>query len=463
MQIIRDIVLFINDFFLYYIIIYGSVLFVSVVFGAIVFYINERKRKYKNMIERDYYLPISIIVPAYNESVTIISTVNSLLNLDYKLYEIIVVNDGSSDDTLEKLVTYYNLQPIRKVVRRKLKTQNVRNYYEGHNKVNIIVVDKENGGKADSLNAGINASNLPYVLTIDADSVLDKDSLTEIVKPIMEDSSVLAVGGVIKLANELKIDNGKITGHKLPNNYLEMIQCLEYDRTFLASRSVFDMINANIIISGAFGLFQKQMLLNVKGYKTNTVGEDMELVMRIHEYAVTNQIPYKIRYATEAVCYTQAPSKLRDLKKQRKRWHVGLIQSLFAHKNIFLNPKFGVLAYISYPYYLVYELLAPITETLGLTFIILSFFLELVNFQFMITYLLVYVLFCSIFSITTFFNRTYTQMKEISISDFFKVVFYAFIENFGFRQLVNIYRLQAFLTYRKNKLSWNKINRKEME
>lgn len=463
MDLLRQITIFINNFFLAYIAVYGSLLFISIVFGASIFYIDERKKKFKSTIDREYYIPISIVVPAYNEAVTIISTIDSLMNLDYKLYEVIVVDDGSTDETFKKIVDHYKLKPVKKVIRKKIPTKRVKEIYENHDKLKLTVIKKENGGKADSLNVGINASNYPYVLTIDADSVLDVNALTEIVKPVVEDSSVVAVGGVIKLSNEVQIKDGKIISHKLPSKYLEIIQSLEYDRTFLASRTVFDFINANIIISGAFGLFQKKVIFDIGGYKTNTVGEDMELVMRIHDYLRFKNEKYKIRYATSAVCYTQAPDKLSDFRKQRTRWHIGLIQSLKTHRNIFLNPKYGVLAYISYPYYLVYELLAPVTETVGLVFIFISFYLELINFNFMIQYLLIYVLFCTIFTISTFFNRVYTNMNSISISDFFKVILFSFLENFGFRQLVNLYRLSAFFTYRKNKMSWSKISRNKIE
>lgn len=462
MDFLRRLTLFINDFFLYYIIIYGSILFVSAMIGAFVFYFQERRKKYKNQIERKFYLPVSIIVPAYNEEVTIISTINSLLKLDYKLYEIIIVDDGSSDNTLNKIIEYYNLKKVKKVVRNKMKTKKVKAYYEGNAKVKLIVVAKENGGKADALNAGINISSFPYFLTIDADSVLQKDSLTEIVKPIIENNNTIAVGGVIKLSNNLNFKNGEVIEDKLPHGYLEMIQTLEYDRTFLAGRTVFDLFNGNLIISGAFGLFNKQRVIEIGGYKLNTVGEDMELVIRLHDYAISNKINYSVKYATNAICYTQAPSTLHDLKKQRQRWHTGLFQSLMIHKNMFLNPKYKALGLLSFPYYWVYELLAPLTETIGLIFIVISYFLELINFRFMIIYFATYVMFCTIFTVTTFFNRTYIKNHQISLYDFIKVLFYSFIENFGFRQLLNLYRLEAFFLYHKNKLKWGQITREKV-
>lgn len=461
MEFLRKLTIVINNFFLYYNIIYGSFLFASALIGVLIFYVEERKKKYNNKIEREFYFPVSIIVPAYNEEVTIISTINSLLKLDYKLYEIIIVDDGSSDNTSKKIIDYYNLKEVNKVVRKKIPTRNVKAYYESKNKVKITLVEKENGGKADALNAGVNASSFPYFLTIDADSILDRNALTEIVKPVMEDTNTIAVGGLIKLSNGLKFKNGKVVSHKLPKNYLEMIQTLEYDRTFQAGRTVFNLFNGNLIISGAFGLFNKEKIIQIGGYKNNTIGEDMELVIRLHDYSISNKLNYSIKYTTDAVCYTQAPSTLKDFKKQRRRWHTGLFQSLTNHMNMLLNPKYKGLGFISLPYYWIYELLAPITETIGLFFIILAYFLELINLRFMFLYLATYIMFSTMFTITTFCNKIYTENYRITIKEFIKVVFYSFIENFGFRQLVNIYRIEAFLLYNSNKLKWGKINRKE--
>lgn len=463
MEILRKITLIVNDFFLYYVLIYGTFLFISAVAGALIFYITERKKKYKNEIEREFYIPVSIIVPAYNEEVTIISTIDSLLHLNYKLYEIVVVDDGSSDKTLKTVIDHYNLKKVKKVIRKKLNTKEVKAYYVGMDNVNITLVEKENGGKSDALNAGINAANSPYFLTIDADSILDKNSLTELIKPFMEDSSTIASGGVIKLSNGMEIKNGEPVSYKLPKKYLEMMQTLEYDRTFLGSRTVFDLFNGNLIISGAFGLFKKDTVMQAGGYKTNTIGEDMELVIRLHDFAISNKIPYRITYVPNAICYTQAPNNIKDLKKQRKRWHIGLFQSLMAHKNMLFSPKYKVVGTLSFLYYFVYELFAPFTETIGLIFIVISYFLEMINYKFMLLYYGIYLLFCTIFTITTFFNRTYTKSNNINLKYFLKVVFYAIIENFGFRQLINIYRLTSLLGYRKNKLSWNKVSRNKME
>lgn len=295
MDFIRQLTLFVNEFFLYYIMVYGSILFLSVVVGLIIFYFNNRKKKLKNDVKRDYYVSVSILVPAYNEEVTIVDTVESLLKLDYKLCEIIVIDDGSTDKTVQRLIDKYELFEVDKVVRKQIKTKPIKKYYISKKYPKLTVVSKENGGKSDSLNAGINTASSVYFLTIDADSILQKDSLTELAKLVMEDSNTIAVGGVIKLSNEFKIKNGEIKAHQLPKKIVEIFQCLEYDRTFLAGRTVFDLYNGNLIISGAFGLFKKSFVVDIGGYKTNTIGEDIELVLRLHDYAITSKIPYSIK------------------------------------------------------------------------------------------------------------------------------------------------------------------------
>lgn len=463
MSILKQITIFVNDFFLYYIIIYGSLLFISAIIGAIQFYNKSRKQKFKNAIEREYYIPISIIVPAYNEEITIVDTIESLLNLKYKNFEIIVVNDGSNDDTLNKVIKTFKLKKNNRIIRKSIPTKKVRAYYENNHGISITLIDKENGGKSDALNAGINAARNSYFVTIDADSMLQNDALEKIAVAILENNNLAAAGGIIKISNGVSFKNGQPVKYELPKTFLEIIQTLEYDRTFLASRAFFDLFNGNIIISGAFGLFKKNLVINCGGYKTNTVGEDMELVIRLHDYCITNHIPYTIKYMPDAICWTQVPEHIRDLKKQRKRWHTGLFQSLTRHHEMLLNPKYGLLGFITFTYYWIYELFAPIIEFVGLIFMFISYFLELMNIQFMIEYFLIYVIFCSFFTVTTFFSRTYTVNNSISGKEMIKALFFAFIENVGFRQLINWYRLTTFVEYRFNKNKWYNIQRYKIE
>ena len=460
MNLLRDITIFINNLFVVYIFIYSFLLFLSIVIGALTLNSWEKRRKYKTDIINDYNVGVSILVPAFNEEVTIIDTVDSLINLDYKGHEIIVIDDGSTDNTVNKVIDKYNLVETNMSVIKKFNTKKVLGYYEAIvNGVNVVLIIKENGGKADSLNAGINICRNDYFITIDADSILKKDALINITKPIIFDNNVVAIGGLIRISIGMTIVDGSVVDYKFPKEMAVIIQNLEYDRTFLASRILFDAFNGNLIISGAFGLFKKDIVLAVGGYSTNTVGEDMELVTRMHEYCLNNRIKYSIKYVPDAICYTQVPTMVKDLKKQRQRWHIGLFQSLIMHKNMFLNIKYGVVGCFSFLYYWVYELVSPITEIVGFIFIFISAFLNLINFRFMLMYSFVYILFCTFFSAVAFFTRTYTMVNRITFGDSIKIILYSFIENFGFRQLINFYRFMAFVNYKSNKNKWGKITR----
>lgn len=294
-------------------------------------------------------------------------TVKSLLALEYKLYEIVVVDDGSKDNTSQKLIEAFDMKPIRRPIHRKINCQTEEFVYESvSEKVPLTLIRKKNGGKADSLNMGINACKFPYFICMDADSVLQYDSLSKISRPILEQENIVAVGGVVRPANSVTLDHGRVLNYKLPSNVLACMQVLEYDRSFLASRILFDKFNGSLIISGAFGLFKKDVVIAAGGYDHSTMGEDMELVVKLHEYCTLNEIPYCVKYATDAICWSQAPERLKDLCKQRKRWHLGLFQSMWKHKVMLFNAKFGAVSFVSFFYFLIYELLSPFIEIFGI-------------------------------------------------------------------------------------------------
>ena len=349
----------IGSCFIIYLIGYSTFLFLSVVVGATTLYKRKVQDRFMNKFTEGYFVPITIVVPAYNEEVTVVETVKSLLMLDYKLYEIIVVDDGSKDTTSQKMIDAYNMHPVRRPIHRSIECQPEEFIYESNKeKVPLTLIRKKNGGKADALNMGINASQYPYFICMDADSVLQHDSLKKLIVPVLEEENVIAVGGTVRPSNDVELSAGKVKKYKLPSNILACMQLLEYDRSFLASRILFDKFNGSLIISGAFGMFKKETVIAAGGYDHGTMGEDMELVVKLHSYCLTNQIKYSIKYATDAVCWTQVPEKLRDLKKQRKRWHLGLFQTMWKHKEMMVNPKFGAVGFVSYMYFLLYELLS---------------------------------------------------------------------------------------------------------
>ena len=453
----------INIFFIIYMIGYSSFLFLAVVTGSSELYRKKQQDKLKNTLMKDYFIPVSIIVPAYNEEVTVVETVKSLLSLDYNLYEIIVVDDGSKDTTSKKLIEAFDMQPIRRPIQRKIACQPEEFVYEtAMQKVPLTLIRKKNGGKADSLNMGINACRYPYFICMDADSVLQHDSLSKIVRPLLENENVVAVGGVVRPCNGAELERGRVKKYKLPSNILACMQVLEYDRSFLASRILFDKFNGSLIISGAFGLFKKDTVIAAGGYDHSTMGEDMELVVKLHEYCVLNDIPYCIKYATDAICWSQAPERLRDLCKQRKRWHLGLFQSMWKHRIMLFNPKFGAVGIISYFYFLIYELLSPFIEIFGVASMIIAFAVDLINVPFMLLFFLIYAIFGCVLTLTAFFARTQTIDLEISVGDVAKAVLLCFFEICVLRFVLAFVRATAFVGYKKKKLNWGRIERKKI-
>ena len=449
-------------FFIIYLIGYSTFLFLAVVVGASTLYQSRRQVRLKNVLEKNYYVPVSIIVPAYNEELTVVDTIRSLLALDYNIYEIVVVDDGSKDATSQALIDAFHMDPIRRPIRRQVNCQPEEFIYTAMNqKVPLTLVRKKNGGKADALNMGINISQYPYFICIDADSVLQYDSLREIVRPVLENDNVIAVGGSVRPCNGVKIQNGRVTKYHLPRNLLACMQVLEYDRSFLAARILFDKFNGSLIISGAFGLFKKDIVIACGGYDHSTMGEDMELVVKMHEFCLANELPYSIRYATGAICWTQVPERLEDLCTQRRRWHLGLFQSMTRHRSLFANLHYGPVSLISYLYFLLYELLSPYIELFGVLTILLAFCVDLINVPFMILFYLIYAVFGSVLSLTAFFSRIQTIDLKVSFSDGFKAVLLCLFEVTCLRFVMASVRITAFRGYRKKKMQWGRIERQK--
>ena len=451
-------------FFIAYLIGYSTFLFLSVIVGSLDLYKRNRQEKFKSILPTDYYLPISIIVPAHNEEITVVDTVRSLLALDYRSYEIIVVDDGSSDATSEVLAEAFDMHVVHRPIRRRIECRREECVYEtSAQKVPLTLIRKENGGKADALNMGINAANFPYFICMDADSVLQYDSLRRIAQPVLEDGKVVAVGGIVRISNDVELENGRVKHYRLPRNILAFMQVLEYDRSFLASRILFDRFNGSLIISGAFGLFKKDTVIAVGGYDNKTMGEDMELVVKLHEYCTVNNIDYAIRYATDAICWTQAPERLRDLCKQRKRWHLGLFQSMYKHRVMFSNHRFGAVSFVSYLYFLIYELLSPFIEVFGVFTMVLAWWCDLINVPFMLLFFLIYAVFGGVLTLTAFFSRIYTADLSVSFRDGVKAVCLCLFELGLLRFILAWVRCTAFVGYKKKKLNWGRIERRKID
>ena len=285
-------------------------------------------------------MPISLIIPAYNEQENIVQNVRSLMKLNYPSFEIVVINDGSTDRTAELMVNSFHMSPIETSIRSQIPTRHIRKVYYSRKYPNLLFVDKDNGGKSDALNAGINISSYPLFTCLDADSRIEKDALLKLSLEFLKDSRTVVSGGLVRIANGSRIVNGELKGFTMPKKLVERFQIVEYYRSFLMGRVFWGATNSLLIVSGAFGLFRKQTVIDVGGYKTNTIGEDMEIVVRIHRYMRKNRKKYRISFNELAVCWTQGPMSIRDIRSQRRRWQIGLMDTLISHRGMTLNPRY---------------------------------------------------------------------------------------------------------------------------
>jgi poly-beta-1,6-N-acetyl-D-glucosamine synthase len=317
---------------------------------------------------------ISIIAPAFNESKTIIDNVRTLLSLYYNNFEIIIVNDGSTDDTFAKIKEGYNLVKVNYYFDYRIPCERIRGVYKSKNPSfnRLTVIDKNNGGKADSLNAGINISRNPLIVAIDADSIIEADAILKLIKPFLEEKEkkVIGTGGVIRIVNSCEVEKGFIRKIHLPEKFLPRLQVLEYTRAFLLGRMAWSHLDGLMLISGAMGMFDRETVIRAGGYSIKTVGEDMELVLRMRRYMADRDIKYEVTYIPDPLCWTEVPSDLQSMKRQRTRWTRGLIESLWSHRKMFLNKKYGRLGYLGYPYWLLFEWAAPLIAFIGFVYTI---------------------------------------------------------------------------------------------
>lgn len=458
------------DFFTYGILIYSVLLLLSYLFIA-GYSIGETRKYLRKSSFTDYAImavsphtpSISILAPAYNEGATIIENVRSLLSIHYNKMELIVINDGSKDDCLEKLISAYELEKVPWLVTAHIPAKEVRGVYKSRNAVykKLVVVDKVNGGKADALNVGINIASHDYIVCIDVDCILEQDAMLKLVKPFLEEKSarVIATGGVVRIANSCEVKDGKITRVHLPKQMIPRIQTLEYIRAFLLGRMAWSRLNGLLLISGAFGAFDREIVIKAGGYDHRTVGEDMELVVRMRRYMEERKIPYKVAYIPDPLCWTEAPSTYKILGRQRNRWTRGTIETLKIHRKMFFNPKYRVLGLLSYPYWFFFEFLAPLVEFAGacgfLVFCLLGlmdwpFFFALLGFIFSFGFL--YSIFAILMEVLTY--NQYKKGKYIS-----RLILTAFIEPFVFHPFVVWSAVRGNMDLLQKKNSWGEMTR----
>ena len=422
-----------------------------------------RRIKYspiKDFIASPETPPISILIPAYNEERIILRTIRSALSVNYPFFEVIVINDGSTDETLPTLIHTFKLRRIDRAYRNILKTSPVRGFYHHPEMPNLLVVDKENGGKSDSLNCGINLSRSPYFCTVDADSILEENALIKLITPVVESTvPVIACGGVVRGLNGIELRNGGIEEINLPRSGLAMFQIVEYIRAFLFGRVGLDAMNGILILSGAFSLFRKEAVVEAGGYRVKNVTEDMELIIKLHKHNIEKKNPYRIKFISDPVCWTEVPENLRMLGRQRRRWHLGLMQSILQYRSVMFNPKYGKLGLVIFPYYFLVELLSPVVEIIGYVVVFLSYFFGLLSFHFLILFLTLAIFYGIFLSTAGIYLEEITYRRYPKWSHLLRLLFYGVLENFGYRQINSLWRFQAVLQYLVGMRKWEYVEK----
>ncbi|GLV47395.1 glycosyl transferase [Thermus sp. LT1-2-5] len=417
----------------------------------------------KDLLEREAYLPVSILVPTYNEEKTIAASVRSFLALHYPEFEVIVVADGPKDRTLEVLKEAFRLVEVSWVYRRALPSKPVRAVYRSLLYPNLLVVDKENGGKADALNAGLNFARYPLFCAVDADSLLDAQALLRASRLFLEEDRVLAVGGTIRPLNGAVVRGGVVREMRLPRGFLEKMQVIEYARAFFMGRAGWSAMNALLIISGAFGVFRREEVIRVGGYRTDTVGEDMELVVRLHRRAREEGRDYRILYTPDPICYTEVPVDLATLRKQRNRWHRGLWEVLWTHRAMLFNPRYGRLGLVAMPYFFLFEALGPVVEVLGYLLFPLFWLLGLLNAEVGVLFLALAVGYGVLLSHLAVGMETLLLKRYPRLRDRLWLLLLGILEALGYRQLLALERFFAtFQVWRKRGV-WGEMQRKGLE
>jgi cellulose synthase/poly-beta-1,6-N-acetylglucosamine synthase-like glycosyltransferase len=414
----------------------------------------------EDLISRGGVPPITLLAPAYNEEATCVESVRALLTLRYPEYEVVVINDGSRDRTVEVLCDAYEMEPAERLPTAELATAEVRGVYRSRRHHNLWLIDKANGGKADALNAGVNYCRTPLFCAMDADTLLERDALIRVIRPFLEDDATVAAGGIIRIVNGCRVEHGTVTDVRLPSNPLARLQVLEYLRAFLGGRMGWDALDAMLIISGAFGIFRRALVVEVGGYWTDTVGEDMELVVRLHRHCRENDIRYRIAFVPDPVAWTECPESLRILSRQRDRWQRGLWQALMRHKVMLFNPKYGRIGFLAFPYFFFLEMLGPAVELGGYFTFALAVASGRISYLFAAAFLMVAFVFGTALSIATVGLEELTFRRYTRFSDLFRLLLVAIAENFGYRQINSFWRIRGLLSLNKQKKGWGAMTRK---
>ena len=448
---------------------YGMIMSFGYIFSSIFSLVElrdyKRKHNFKNeiMLLQSAHLPkISLLAPAYNEEANVIENVKSLLTLDYPYFEIMIINDGSTDKTLDRLIAHFDLYKEKAIYFKDVPSKKIKGIYRSKTQAykNLRVVDKVNGGKADALNCGINCSSHDIICCIDVDCVLERDALLKLIKPFLKNNKkVIASGGIIRVANSCLIEDGTITQVRLPGSFIARAQILEYFRAFLMGRMAWSRVDGLLIISGAFGMFDKATVIEAGGYNKETVGEDMELLVRMRRLMREKNIPYKVGFIPDPLCWTEVPQSWKTLYRQRNRWTRGTVETLSIHRKMLFNPHYGVLGLLSMPYWMFFEWFAPIIEFFGLLFVIFLLISGRLNWSVFLIFFGAVYSFSILFSITALFFEEFSFQQYKKPKYMLRLLGSALLEPLIYHPFVMLSAIKGNYDLIMGKKSWGKMKR----
>jgi cellulose synthase/poly-beta-1,6-N-acetylglucosamine synthase-like glycosyltransferase len=452
-----------NVLFLYYFL--SNLIYLALLILALASSAAHQRRlssiRLEKLKDSPFVPPIAVLVPAHNEEQSIVESVRALLALDYPELEIIVINDGSKDATLERLEEAFQLMPTDIAHVRSVECQPVRGVYMTPSEPRLLVVDKESrGSKADAVNAGLNIASSQYVCVVDADAILERDALLRIMAPVITShKKVVAAGGIVRAINGCRVRDGRLAQVKLPRRGIEALQVVEYLRAFLIGREGWAYFNMLVIISGAFGVFQRDLLRQIGGYRASAIGEDLDVVVRMHRYLLERKEEYHISFVPDPVCWTEVPSDARSLGRQRARWQKGLMDVLWGSRDMVLNPRYGRIGMFALPYQWVFEFLAPWVEIIGYSTIVLAWLLGVLNREFFVLFLLFGYGFATMISIGSVLQEELTYKRYQDWKDVLRLIAWCFLEHFPYRQLQMWWRVKGTVQYLRGDVVWEPLRR----
>ena len=461
----RDVVLLITNIFsdiiVLYFIVGNGVYTALMLMSFVTIWLYQKRIGYaglQEVRESPVTPPVTIIVPAFNEERSIILTVESLMRLDYPEKEIIVVDDGSTDQTLLRLIEHFQLIQMDLIYRQRLQANPPMAFYYNPHVPMLTVVTKPNGGKADALNVGINMARSPYFCTVDADCILEKDSLLRLMYPVIKSpvNTVLSAG-IIRILNGCVVNDGQVTEIRLPSRPLERFQVIEYLRSFLFGRTGWNLLNATFIASGAFCIFHRETAIAANGFSADTVTEDIDIVCCIHRNLRAGKRKYRMSFTTDPVCWTAAPYNLKLLGRQRRRWQLGLIQTVMKHNSMLFSFRYGAVGLLSMPFQTFVEAFGCLVEAGGYILIPVSFLLGLTPLYLFLLFILLAFVYGALLSVGGVLLEELTYRRYPKMGDLLRLLPYAALENIGYRQLVVLFRVQGCFQYLRGKKAWEVV------